>query len=266
MVPEDAPMPDDTAAIWKALADPTRRAILDLLRDRARTTGELSAAFPELSRFAVMKHLGILERASLVLVRRRGRERWNHLNGVPLRSAYERWMRPYADRWADSLLRLKEAAEQREGGSMSTTSATAASGTLDVEQEVTVAAPRQRVFDALCRMGEWWPHAFREGATVHLEPQVGGRFWEDWGDGDGALYATVTSIQRPERLECSGPMGMSGTVTGVFALELEERADGTLVRLSHHARGPIDDDTRAAYQSGWVAVFDALRGHLGLAG
>ena len=96
--------------------------------------------------------------------------------------------------------------------------------TLDVEQEVVVAAPREKVFDALCRMGEWWPHAFREGSAVHLEPRVGGRFWEDWGDGDGALYATVTGIRRPEQLTCSGPMGMRTPVTGVFSMELEERA------------------------------------------
>jgi DNA-binding transcriptional ArsR family regulator/uncharacterized protein YndB with AHSA1/START domain len=257
---------DDTAAIWKALADPTRRAILDLLRDRARTTGELSEAFPALSRFAVMKHLGVLQRAGLVVVRRHGRERWNHLNGVPLRAAYERWMRPYADRWADSLLRLKETAERREGDSMTGTSAPAVGGTLDVEQEVVVDAPPERVFDALYRMGDWWPHRFRKGATVHMEPQVGGRFWEDWGDGNGALYGIVTELLRPERLECSGPMGMGGPVTSVFALALEARDGGTLMRLSHHAVGPIDDETRASYQTGWTAVFDALRTHLGLTG
>jgi DNA-binding transcriptional ArsR family regulator/uncharacterized protein YndB with AHSA1/START domain len=249
---------DDTGAVWKALADPTRRAILDLLRDRARTTGELSAAFPEVSRFAVMKHLGVLEKAGLLVVRRQGRERWNHLNGVPLRAAYERWMRPYSDRWAESLLRLKDTAERQEGAGMTTT--------LEVEQEVVVAAPRDKVFDALCRMGDWWPHAFREGAAVHLEPRVGGRFWEDWGDGDGALYATVTGIRRPERLTCTGPMGMRTPVTGVFSMELEERPDGTLVRLSHHAVGPIDEQTRSAYEHGWVEVFDALKGHLGLTG
>ena len=250
-------MADDGGAVWKALADPTRRAILDLLRDRAHTTGELSGAFPEVSRFAVMKHLGVLEAAGLVVVRRQGRERWNHLNGVPLRAAYERWMRPYADRWAESLLRLKETAERQEGAGMTTT--------LDVEQEVTVAAPREKVFDARCQMGEWWPHAFREGSTVHLEPRVGGRFWEDWGGGDGALYATVTGIRRPEQLTCTGPMGMRVPVAGVFSLALEELPDGTLVRLSHHAIGEIDDETRAAYQTGWGEVFDALRAHLGLA-
>jgi uncharacterized protein YndB with AHSA1/START domain len=55
-------------------------------------------------------------------------------------------------------------------------------------------------------------------------------------------------------------------VAGVFSMELSERPDGTLVRLSHHAIGAIDDETRTAYQTGWGEVFDALRAHLGLTG
>jgi len=104
-------MDADLEAVWKALADPTRRKILDLLRDRPRTTTGIAAAFP-VSRFAVMKHLRILERAGLVLVERRGRERWNHLNAVPIRRIYERWIRGYADRWATSLLGLKRHVER----------------------------------------------------------------------------------------------------------------------------------------------------------
>jgi hypothetical protein len=71
---------------------------------------------------------------------------------------------------------------------------------------------------------------------------------------------------RPEQLTCTGPMGMRTPVTGVFTMALEAQPGGTLVRLSHHAVGPIDADTAAAYQSGWGEVFAALRGHLGLAG
>jgi DNA-binding transcriptional ArsR family regulator/uncharacterized protein YndB with AHSA1/START domain len=257
-------MDDDTGKVWKALADPTRRAILDLLRERPRTTGELTEAFP-VSRFAVMKHLRTLEDAGLVVVRRRGRERWNHLNGVPLRAAYERWMRPYADRWATTLLRLKETVEHGKGADM-TDAATIAVATLEIENETVVAASREKVFDALSRMGEWWPHAFRDDSTVHLEPTVGGRFWEEWPGGGGALYATVTSVERPERVQLAGPMGMAGPVAGVISFELEERPDGTAVRLSHRAFGDIDDQARAAYAEGWQEVFGALRTHLGLAG
>lgn len=96
--------------VWKALADPTRRAILDALKDGPRTTGDLCARFP-LSRFAVMKHLAILERAGLVLVRREGRQRWNYLNAVPIRRIYERWISDYAGLWAGSLLKLKRHVE-----------------------------------------------------------------------------------------------------------------------------------------------------------
>lgn len=107
---------DDLDDVFKALADPTRRRVLDLLRERARTTGEVSAAFPRLSRFAVMKHLSVLSQAGLVAVRREGRVRWNHLNAVPLRRMYERWVSRYEGVWASALLGLKEAVERGGGG------------------------------------------------------------------------------------------------------------------------------------------------------
>ena len=104
-------MDDDLDNVWKVLSDPTRRAVLDLLRLGPRTTGDLAGAFPGLTRYAVMKHLGVLESAGLLLVRREGRKRWNHLNAVPLRQVYERWVSRYEDAWAGSLVRLKNAAE-----------------------------------------------------------------------------------------------------------------------------------------------------------
>jgi DNA-binding transcriptional ArsR family regulator len=62
-----------------------------------------------------MKHLSVLEEADLVLVRRRGRERWNHLNAVPIQKVYERWISPFEGLWASSLLRLKQRAERKGG-------------------------------------------------------------------------------------------------------------------------------------------------------
>ena len=259
------PPPPVPELVWKALADHSRRAILVLLRDHPRTTGDLAGAFPELTRFAVMKHLGVLEQAELVVVRRRGRERWNYLNGVPLRAAYERWMRPYADQWADSLLRLKDTVEQPEKGSaMSTTTALQLSS-LDIAQETRVAAPREKVFDALCKMGEWWPHRFREESQVHFDATVGGRFWEEWPDG-GAIYATVDKLRRPELLECTGPMGMDGPILGTFTLTLEEDGtEATLLKLTHRAYGDIDEETRTGYTQGWGAIVEVLRSYLGIA-
>lgn len=90
--------------------DASRRRILDLLREQSLTTNALCAHF-QFSRFAVMKHLKLLEKAGLVVVERRGRERINHLNPVPLQAVYRRWIRPFEKLPADRLLRIKQLAE-----------------------------------------------------------------------------------------------------------------------------------------------------------
>jgi DNA-binding transcriptional ArsR family regulator len=100
---------DDT--IWAALNDPSRRTILDLLRTGSMTTGKLCEHF-ETSRFAIMKHLKVLQQAGLVMVVRSGRERFNHLNPVPIQSIYRRWIRPFEQLPADRMIRLKHLAEQ----------------------------------------------------------------------------------------------------------------------------------------------------------
>ncbi len=97
-------------AIWLALSDASRRRMLDLLRQKSMTTGELCEHF-EFTRFAVMKHLKTLHVAGLVLVERRGRERINHLNPVPLQAMYRRWIRPFEALPADRLLKLRSIAE-----------------------------------------------------------------------------------------------------------------------------------------------------------
>jgi DNA-binding transcriptional ArsR family regulator len=102
---------DDLDPVWRALASPMRRAMLDVLRRGPRTTGELAERFPDVSRFAVMQHLGVLEEAQLVVAVRDGRERWNHLNVVPIRRIYERWVSRYDDVVAADLTSLKAVAE-----------------------------------------------------------------------------------------------------------------------------------------------------------
>ncbi len=94
-------------AIWKALADPTRRGILDLLRDGPQTTTTVVEAFPELTRFGVMKHLEVLRESSLVQTRAEGRQRLNSLNAAPLREIVERWINQYDGFWANTMLRVK---------------------------------------------------------------------------------------------------------------------------------------------------------------
>ncbi|SMQ72092.1 transcriptional regulator, ArsR family [Devosia lucknowensis] len=100
--------------IFKALGHRVRRRILDQLKAQTLTTGMLCARFPELDRCTVMQHLGVLEEAGLVVAERRGRERWNHLDALPVHAIHERWIGPYAAYAASMLGRLKTMSELTE--------------------------------------------------------------------------------------------------------------------------------------------------------
>jgi DNA-binding transcriptional ArsR family regulator len=94
--------------VFKALADGRRRQMLDLLRDEPHTTAELCRHFARsLDRCTVMQHIGVLERAGLIIARREGRQRWNYLNAAPLKDIYDRWISPYASEAVELLARLK---------------------------------------------------------------------------------------------------------------------------------------------------------------
>ncbi len=97
---------------FKALGHQVRRQILDDLRDQPLTTGALCAHFAELDRCTVMQHLKVLEDAELVIPERRGRERWNHLNAVPIHDIHERWIGPHAAAAAGKLATLKRELER----------------------------------------------------------------------------------------------------------------------------------------------------------
>lgn len=102
---------DELDAVWKALSDPTRRAVLDFLRERPHTTTEIVEAFPHLTRFGIMKHLEVLRQSHLVQTREVGRQRINSLNVVPIRQIYERWVGPFQELWSGQLLRIRDLAE-----------------------------------------------------------------------------------------------------------------------------------------------------------
>jgi DNA-binding transcriptional ArsR family regulator len=101
-------------AVFRALADRTRRTLLDELRKGPRTTGQLCEAVHDLSRFAVMDHLDVLVDAELVIVVRKGRERFNYLNPVPIQRIHQRWMAPIAEATAVELLALEAATHPKE--------------------------------------------------------------------------------------------------------------------------------------------------------
>ena len=105
-------MVDDDDRVFKALADPTRRFLLDLLFARdGRTLTELESELA-MSRFGVMKHLKVLEEAGLIITRREGREKLHFLNAVPIRLIHDRWIDKYKERELSALADLKTTLEK----------------------------------------------------------------------------------------------------------------------------------------------------------
>jgi DNA-binding transcriptional ArsR family regulator len=105
---------DDNDRVFKALADPTRRRLLDRLFERdGRTLTELEAEV-EMTRFGVMKHLRVLEEAGLVVTRRSGREKLHFLNPVPIRLIHDRWIDKFTEGPAAALIDLKQALEDED--------------------------------------------------------------------------------------------------------------------------------------------------------
>jgi DNA-binding transcriptional ArsR family regulator len=103
---------DDDDPVFKALADPTRRLLLDRLFERdGRTLTELESEF-DMSRFGVMKHLRVLAEAGLVVTRRSGREKLHFLNPVPIRLIHDRWIDKYTERRVSALAELKTQLEE----------------------------------------------------------------------------------------------------------------------------------------------------------
>ena len=104
---------DPVDPVFKALADPTRRSLLDeLFRRDGQSLSEMAERF-DMTRFGVMKHLRQLEEAGLVVTRRRGREKLHFLNPVPIRLIHDRWVSKYAEPWVATLSELKTRLEEK---------------------------------------------------------------------------------------------------------------------------------------------------------
>lgn len=99
--------------IWKALSDKSRRKILDLLREKELTTGEICKHFKKnMTRYGVMKHLNILEDANFIIIKREGKNRINYINPLPIQQIYERWVKKYEAGWSSYLINFKNHMEK----------------------------------------------------------------------------------------------------------------------------------------------------------
>jgi DNA-binding transcriptional ArsR family regulator/uncharacterized protein YndB with AHSA1/START domain len=245
VVPLARGLEDDTARLWRALADPTRRRILDLLRERPRITGEIAAQFP-VSRIAVMRHLEVLSQAGLVTSRKRGRERWHYLNAVPLQKLYRRWADPAAAGFASALLRLADTVEA-EGRHMEPIRPT-----VDIALDIEIAGTPAAIFAALTKdVGGWWGHPFvtARATSLALDPRLGGLFTERWDNG-GQVIASVSGWAQDEHLALTGSFHM-GVGVGVATFDLAESGAGTVLRFSFRTIGVIDAEKAGAMSRGW---------------
>lgn len=175
--------------MFRALADPTRRAILDLLYDEdGRTLGELESQF-EITRFGVMKHVRVLEEVGLVTTRKVGRARLHYLNAVPIRELHDRWTRKFAARASDSLLALR--AHLEKGAEMATTEKPSHVYVVFIE------TTPERIWNALTQ-SEFTEHYYF-ASTVESDWSEGSDY-EYLIQGQQAITGTVLEAVPPTRL------------------------------------------------------------------
>lgn len=222
--------PDRIDPLFKALADPTRRRVIELLRQGPATTGELVAHFPDLTRFAVMKHLAVLEEAGLVTTHKTGRERWNQLNPVPLDHVRDAWF-------------------GQKGSPM------------PVHKEVVVRAPRRRVYEALTRdLADWCelPELVADDETrdLVLDPVLGGHLKRLGVEGGQDLWAIVTGLHPGRRLEWQGSFGVRDAVVGRLEFLFDDEDGGTRLTFTAQHRAEVAEAWAEALRTGLVAYLE----------
>ena len=186
--------------MFRSLADPTRRSLLDELFQRdGQTLGELEGRFT-MSRFGVMKHLKQLEEAGLVVTRRRGREKLHFLNAVPIRLVHDRWVSKYAEPWAATLSGLKNRLEQ----------------SMEKVFEIYIRTTPERLWEAITDSG------------IRSKYQFGARITSDWTPGSryemGAPGAPGL-LGEGENLEIDPPRRLVQSMTALWSDEV--KSEGT---------------------------------------
>jgi uncharacterized protein YndB with AHSA1/START domain len=135
---------------------------------------------------------------------------------------------------------------------------------LEAVAEIRIDAPVDRIWRSLTEdIGSWWPHSFSDDPKISIEPWIGGRFYEEFGDtGGGALYALVTYVEPGVMLTVSGPMGMRGARLYVKTYELEAEGSSTRVRTVASMLGDMPPELRDRYREGGVEVLESLKRHV----
>ena len=243
----------DDDRVFKALADPSRRLLLDQLFERdGRSLTELEARL-EMTRFGVMKHLRVLEDAGLVVSRKVGRSRLHYLNRVPIRQVHDRWIDKYTEHRAAALADLKS---QLEGPVSTTTTPTAL--TTQVYQ-ILIKATQEQVWDAITKPE--FTERYFHGVRVEY---VDGRRITHGPDGDLWGDEVVQEWDPPRRVVhgwlSTYDEEMAKEAPSRVTWEIEPQGDGTCLLTTTHDRLEGAPKTAASVSGpGWMGVLSGLK-------
>ena len=230
-------------AVFRALADPTRRSLLDeLFREDGQTLGALEGRFA-MSRFGVMKHLRQLEKAGLVVTRRRGREKLHFLNPVPIRLVHDRWVSKYAEPWAAALSGLKHRLEER----------------MEKVFEIYIRTTPERLWEAITDPAQRSKYNF--GASIRSDWAPGSRFVMSARDGSVALgEGKNLEVDPPRRLVQSMVALWSDEVksegTSRVTWEIEPIGDSCRLTVTHDQ---LREDANNQLYGGWPMILSGLK-------
>jgi uncharacterized protein YndB with AHSA1/START domain len=243
-------MTDDMAPVFRALADANRRILLDRLFERdGQTLGELCEALPGMTRFGVMKHLGILEEAGLISTRRVGREKRHYLDPVPIRLVHDRWTSKFAESIVGQMTALKRHQE-------------APMSTVDHVYSVYIKAPPERIWRAITDGDETVRYYF--GTRVASTWEAGAPITYRYPDGTLAADGSVLEIDPGRRvvmsfhprwdpgIEAEGPVRMT------WAIEPGESEDAPSRLTVTSALAP-GSKTEGEFSGGVVFIVSGLK-------
>ncbi|MFN2607242.1 MAG: ArsR/SmtB family transcription factor [Acidimicrobiales bacterium] len=229
--------------VFRALADPTRRSLLDdLFREDGQTLSALEERLP-MTRFGVMKHLKVLEEAGLVVTRRRGREKLHFLNPVPIRLVHDRWVSKYAEPWAAALSDLKDRLESQ----------------MEQVFEIYIRTTPERLWEAITDPGTRSKYSF--GTRVDGDWTPGARITTTHTGAPGPLgEGTVLEVDPPRRLVHTMVALWSDEVKAEgesrVTWEIEPVADSCKLVVTHDQ---LREGANAQLYGGWPMILSGLK-------
>ena len=230
--------------VFRALADPTRRALLDeLFREDGQTLSALEEGLP-MTRFGVMKHLRVLEDAGLVVTRRRGREKLHFLNPVPIRLVHDRWVSKYAEPWAAGLSDLKHRLEER---------------TMEKVFEIYIKTTPEQLWEAITDPEMRSKYTF--GVAVESDWTPGSTYEGAGGNGSGLIIAGENlEVDPPGRLVQSFNALWSEEVkaegTSRVTWDIEQVEDSCRLTVTHDR---LPEGANEELFGGWPMILSGLK-------